>query len=96
MVKNTVDAINGLLGQIRPISAQPTFKSLWQLSQELSLSLGKLTHPDRPDEGFAGYMMTAAAFVLHSCTPWINPMDVEKYFVIPAITITKTEQKSPE
>ena len=96
MVKYTIEAITALLGHVCPIQGQPTFKSLWQLSQELSVSLGKLTHPKHPDKGFTGYIMPAAAFALFSRKTRANPVDVGEYFTIPTVAITKTEIKTEE
>ena len=96
MVKYTVEAITVILNPIQSIPQRPTFRGLWHLVQHLSECLGKITHPKHPNEGFAGYMMTAAAFALYSTTPWDDPKDVGEYFEIPMLTITETEQKTEE
>ena len=49
--------------------------------------------PDHPDEGYAGYMMTQAAYVLYSKTIWQDPEDVGNYFILPMTAITDIDQK---
>ena len=96
MVKYTVEAITVILNPIQSIPQRLTFRGLWHLVQHLSECLGKITHPKHPNEGFAGYMMAAAAFALYSTTPWDDPKDVGEYLEIPMLDITETEQKTEE
>ena len=96
MVKYTVEAITAILAPIQTVPQRPTFRGLWHLVQHLSECLGKISHPKHPNEGFAGYMMTSAAFALYSTTPWAEPKDVGEYFEIPVLAITETEQKTEE
>ena len=55
-----------------------------------------MEHPDHPDEGYSGYMITPAASALYSTTRCQDPEDVGKYFIVPTTAITNTNQKSKE
>ena len=76
MVTYTVESITTILNLIGPIQGRPTFRGLWHLSQALSEYLGKLGHLLyllHPNEGFAGYMMGPAAYVLYTMQLWRDP-----------------------
>ena len=85
-----VEAISVILLPVRQVPGRPNFCTLWQFSQELQESLGKMEHPDHPDESNAGYMMMQATYVLYSTTPWTDPNNVGKYFILPTTAITDT------
>ena len=91
MVKYSVEAVNAILLSVRQVPGRATFHTLWQLSQDLQKCLGKMEHPKHPYEGYAGYMMTPAAYVLYSTTIWQDPEDVGNYFIVPT-----TPAKNPK
>ena len=96
MTTYSVEALNAILLPIRQVPVQPTFLTLWQLSQDLQECLGKMEHPDHTDEGHAGYIMMQAAYALYLTIHWADPSNVGNYFIVPATTITDTDQKSKE
>ena len=96
MLKYSVEAINVILLPIHQVPGRPTFRTLWQLSQEIQECLVKIEHLDHPDEGYAGYMMTQESYVLYSKIRCQNPEEVENYFIVPTTAITDTNQKSEE
>ena len=55
-----------------------------------------MKQPDHPCEGYAGYMMTQAGYVLYSTTKWKDPVDLGDYFIVPTTTIANTHQKPEE
>ena len=55
-----------------------------------------MEHPDHPDEGYAGYMMTKVASELYSTTRWKDPADLGNYFIDPTTNITNTDQRPEE
>ena len=55
-----------------------------------------MEHPYHSDEGYAGYMMTQAAYVLYSTTKCQDPVDVGNYFIVTATAITDNDEKSEE
>ena len=73
MVTYSVEAINTILLSVRKVPRGPTFRTLWQLSQELQKCLVNMEHPDHLDEVYTGYIMTPAAYVLYSTTRWKYP-----------------------
>ena len=96
MVTYSVEVINAILIPVFQVPGRPTFCTLWQLSQELQECLGNMEHPNHLNEGYAGYRMTQASYVLHSTTLWTDPNNVGKYFIVPTTAITDTNQKSEE
>ena len=55
-----------------------------------------MEHSDHPYEGYVGYIMAKASYVLYSTTRWQDPADVGNYFIVPTTTITDTNQKPEE
>ena len=92
----SLEAVNAAHASVVPIPERPTFGLIWRLTQQISDGLKTLEHPDYPDQGYAGYMMTAPAFALLSARAWAEPLDVGEFFIVPAHAITKTAQRSEE
>ena len=55
-----------------------------------------MEHPDHSYEGYAGYMMTQADYVLYSTTIWQGQADAGNYFIVPTTAITESDQKPEE
>ena len=60
---------------------------------KLQECLGNMERSDHPYEGYAGYMMSQAAYVLYSTTPRMDLNDMGNYFILPTTAITNTKQK---
>ena len=96
MVNYSVKLINVILLPVGQVPRQPTFRTIWQWSQEILECLGKMEHHNHTNEGCAVYMMTQEVYVLYSTTKWMDPNDVGNYFIVPTTAITDTHQKSKE
>ena len=94
MVKYSITAIGSLIGLIHKIHGHPQFSSLYQLSQRLTKFLHKVHHLIHHYGGYAGYMLSAAAYTILSTAVWRNPVNVGKFFVVSDTDITNTKQKT--
>ena len=68
MVKYSLEAIASLLKPVQPIPGRPTFGTLYVTQRTIIDYLRKIDHPNYPDDGFLGYMMSPRAFRLFNET----------------------------
>ena len=81
---------------INKIHERPEFSTLRHLQLQLVNGLHKVGKSKLPLEGHVGYILLKYDFALFSSKEWKYPEEVGEYYKIPAIAITKTEQKTEE
>ena len=83
MVTYSVEAVSAILSPVSAIQGHPSFKGLWDMYKTLVTQLRKIKHPNHPQQGMAGRMMSPKAFSLVSTTPWETPERMREFFVVP-------------
>ena len=96
MVTYTIESILGIIGTVQPIPGRPDFGRLWQLRRTLIAGLKRITNGAHPNNGHAGYLMSAKEYALISAIEYVEPADVGEFCVLSEGAKTDTLQRNEQ